>query len=184
MQHHSKYLLVALVVLLMNCQSKKENQLEYKPLKDFNYTPANIARGSEIELLAFSGGQQSDENTIYYCQFIGIDKSTGDTVKIISSLISVEEPGENKTYTTPMQFDPHKGITTAEFEPSDSAQQLAVEFNAAASSEKQLTEEQIKQIMEGKSNRKELVAINKDIDLFQRDYKAAIGVLNFKKMPW
>jgi hypothetical protein len=184
MQHPSKLFLAALIVLLVNCQSKKEDQLEYKPLKDFNYTPAGIARGSEIELLAFSGGEKSDENTIYYYQFIGINKSSGDTVKIISSLISVNEPGENKTFTTPLQYDPDKGITTAEFEPSDSSQHLAAEFNASATTDKQLTEEQVKQIIEGKSNKKELVVINKSIDLFQRDYKAAMGMLNFKKIPW
>jgi hypothetical protein len=186
MQHYSKFFPVALVVLLVSCQPKKEDILEYKPLKDFSYTPASITRGSEIELLAFSGGEKSDENTIYYYQFIGIDKSSGDTVRIISSLISVEEsPGvENKTYTTPLQFDPGKGITTAEFEPSDSSQRLAAEFNATATTNEKLSEEQIKQIIEGKSNKKELVVINKSISLFQRDYKAAMGVLNFKKMPW
>ena len=66
MQYHSKLFAVALVLLLVHCQSKKESQLEYKPLSDFKYTPANITPGSEIELLAFSGGKESDGNTIYY----------------------------------------------------------------------------------------------------------------------
>ena len=155
-------------------------------MKDFNYNSANISRGSEIELLAFSGGKESDGNTIYYYQFIGIDKSSGDTVRIISSLISVDESAglKNKTYTTPLQFDPGKGITTAEFEPSDSSQQLAAELNATATTNAKISEEQIKQIIQGKSNKQELLVINKSIDLFQRDYKAAIGVLNFKEIPW
>lgn len=156
------------------------------PLKEFNYTPAHIAPGNEIELLAFSGGEESKENTIYYYQFIGIDKSTGDTVRIISSLISIDKSAgvDYKTYTTPLQFDPGKGITTAEFEPADSSQQITAELNALATSNQGLPEEKVKQILQGKSNKKELLVINKSIDLFQRDYKAAIGVLNFKETPW
>ena len=187
MKHFSKFLLLVSVVLLLNCHSNKESleHFEYFPLKDLNYTPANITSRTEIELLAFSGGEQSDENTIYYYQFIGIDKSTGDTVRIISALITADESAgiENKTYATPLQYDPDKGITTAEFEPLDSTQRLAAQFNAAAENEG-LIEEKVKDIVEGRSNKKELVVGNKNIDLFQRNYKAAIGVLNFKKMPW
>ena len=188
MDYRAKLFPVTLLLVLAGCQSKNDrrDELDFKPLKDFAYTPATIAPGTEIELLALSGGKESDEETIYFWQFIGIDKSSGDTVRIISSLISVANSSDpnDKTYTTPMQYDPDKRITAADFYPADSSQKLAAEFGAAGSGDKQLTEDQIKKIMEGKSGRKEVIVINKGMDIFQRNYKTALGVLNFKQQPW
>ena len=176
------------MLVLGGCQSKNDrhDELEFKPLKDFAYTPATIAPGTEIELLAISGGKESDEETIYYWQFIGIDKSSGDTVTIISPLISVANSTapNDKTYTTPLQYDPDKKITTADFYPSDSSQKRAADFGALIPSDGPPSEDQVKKIMEGKTGRKEVIVINKGMDIFQRNYKAAFGVLNFKQQPW
>lgn len=53
-------------------------------LKDFPLTPATLKEGASIELLSFSGGDDLAEGTVYYKQFIGIDQSTGDTLRILA----------------------------------------------------------------------------------------------------
>lgn len=53
-------------------------------LKDFAFTTATLKEGASIELLSFSGGDDLAENKVYYKQFIGIDQSTGDTLRILA----------------------------------------------------------------------------------------------------
>ena len=58
---------------------------EYVKLKDFPYKLTDIKDGTEIELMSFSGGDvKNEKNKIYYKQFIGINKSNGDTVRILA----------------------------------------------------------------------------------------------------
>ena len=58
---------------------------EYIKLKDFPYKLTDIKDGTEIELMSFSGGDvKNEKNKIYYKQFIGINKSNGDTVRILA----------------------------------------------------------------------------------------------------
>jgi hypothetical protein len=64
--------------------AKTNPDFEYVNLADFKYTQANINPGEEISLLSYSGGEGCDERTIYYEQFIGVVKSTGDTVRILT----------------------------------------------------------------------------------------------------
>ena len=174
-------------VIFVGCNNHKIlDRVDYQPLEDYEYTPATITPGSAIELLAFSGGKRSDENNLYYYQFVGIDKSKGDTIKILLPVISVDEAEgiETKTYTTPLQFNSDKGITTAYFEqlPSDTALNLI--NGTEANSGGEISTEKIQAMLDGKSHQKPYVVLNKSIDLFQRDYKAVIGVLNFKQIPW
>ncbi len=57
---------------------------EFVKLKDFIFSPATIKEGTKIELLSFSGGDDLRDGKLYYKQFIGIDKTTGDTVRILA----------------------------------------------------------------------------------------------------
>jgi hypothetical protein len=57
---------------------------EFIKLKDFKFTTATINEGTKIELLSFSGGDDLSEENIYYKQFIGIDKTNGDTLRILA----------------------------------------------------------------------------------------------------
>lgn len=67
-----------------NVRSKPD--FEYVKLSDFHYEQANIKEEEEIRLLSFSGGGKNcTDETIYYRQFIGIQKSTGDTIRILSA---------------------------------------------------------------------------------------------------
>ena len=50
---NSFFLVVVTGVVLANCKSKTEGKLEYKLLKDFNYTPANITREVKLNYWLF-----------------------------------------------------------------------------------------------------------------------------------
>jgi hypothetical protein len=64
--------------------AKTDPDFEYENLADFKYTEANINPGEEILILSYSGGDDCDGKTVYYKQFIGVAKSTGDTVRILT----------------------------------------------------------------------------------------------------
>ncbi|MEI9958454.1 MAG: hypothetical protein WDM90_19600 [Ferruginibacter sp.] len=63
---------------------RTEGDYEFIKLKDFKFTFAPIEDGTKIELLSFSGGKQNTDYKIYYKQFIGINKSNGDTLRILA----------------------------------------------------------------------------------------------------
>lgn len=57
---------------------------EFVKLKDFKFSTTTLKDGAKIELLSFSGGDDLSEENIYYKQFIGIDKTSGDTLRILA----------------------------------------------------------------------------------------------------
>lgn len=58
---------------------------EYVKLKHLKYKLTDIKDGTKIELMSFSGGDSKNgEDRIYYKQFIGINQSNGDTVRILA----------------------------------------------------------------------------------------------------
>lgn len=64
---------------------RTNGEYEYVKLKDFIYKLTDIKDGTKIELMSFSGGGfENGEDRIYYKQFIGINKSNGDTVRILA----------------------------------------------------------------------------------------------------
>jgi len=67
---------------------------EYQKLSDLKFRQADIKEGEEIKLLSFSGGKDCDDETIYFKQFIGIVKSTGDTIRILAAcqLYDMDKP--------------------------------------------------------------------------------------------
>ena len=158
---------------------------EYMPLEQYEYKQAGIQPGTEVELLAFSGGKEGDENSVYYYQFIVLDKANGDTLRILTPLISVEEPDlPNKTYTTPLLYDPEKGITNAFYERMDSTQNLLLQVEKFTKSGGSLDSVDINSMMK-MVDKKQFVVINKSMPEFENpNYRTAIGVLNFKGMPW
>lgn len=60
------------------------SEYEFVKLKDFKFSTTEIKTGTKIELLSFSGGDDLAEDKIYYKQFIGINKSTGDTLRVLA----------------------------------------------------------------------------------------------------
>src|ERR1700753_3667382 len=71
---------------------EEKQDFEYIPLTDYKYTPAKVDAGTPTRVIAWSGGKDSDKDTIYYCQFITINSSNGDPVRVLASLISFDSP--------------------------------------------------------------------------------------------
>ena len=183
------FILVFVGVLHIKCNvfEKKFHQVyEYVPLKEYKYSEANIQPGAEVQLIAFSGGKPDDKENVYYYQFIVINLSTGDTLRILTPLISIDPSAgvETKTYTTPLQFDPAKGITNAFYEVQDSSQNLFLQTDKMLNGDKVDTSFDVQLLMDH-INENQLVVVNKSLSMFENPtYKTAVGILNFKKIPW
>jgi hypothetical protein len=172
------------------CKAKSEydgQDIEFKPLKEFSFTPALIPVGTPLDLIAYSGGKANTEDEIYYYQFIGVDKKN-DTFRILSTIISVydDKDAANKIYTPTSQYDPEKRVASAIFYPQDSTNKLAIDFSSSELSgdNKDSNFSKINSVLEGRIKKSEFVVINKSMDIFLRDYKTAFGVLHFKEIPW
>ena len=97
------------------------SKIEYTPLKDFSFTAADLPSGTPLRILGYSGGREiSSKDSIYLYEFLCINKQTQDTVKVFSSVISIDN-SENLqvTYTTPHLFDGEKHVYDAAFEMVD-----------------------------------------------------------------
>ena len=177
-----------LFLVLAGCGSKNERQvIEYKPLEDLNYTIDSITAGTPLKLIAYSGGTPNTKDDIYYFQFIGVDEKNSDTIRILSTLISYPDEASvaGKTYTLTSQYNPGKRISDAVFYPQDSMQNMLI--NVSASQIPESIAEDLKKIDDPgiKSlTKKQWVAINKSIDIFERNYKTVIGVLHFNETPF
>lgn len=190
-----KFAGAALLILAVFCRcsglypGSADNDFKYLPLKEYTYEPAEIRPGTEINIVAFSGGRENDKDADYYPQFIVINTSNGDTVRILTPLISTDSSAgsTSKTYTSPMQFDGSRGIRSATYETANPHQRMMM----------RLTSESIFHLPEGAEGIKELnsligdtigkkeyVVINNAAPIFERKYKTIIGVLNFKDPPW
>ena len=73
---------ISSLVLLVSCQS--DPNYEYVDLEGYKYEDAGLKNRTPILLLSFSDGKRCNSGTVYYYQFIGINKETGDTVRIFS----------------------------------------------------------------------------------------------------
>lgn len=71
---------------LANSQSTRRtgSDYEYVKVKDFQVDTTQMEDGAKIKLLSYSGGGSPDGNLIYYKQFIGIQETTGDTLRILA----------------------------------------------------------------------------------------------------
>ncbi len=189
MKHKKRLLLITLpLIIFFSCNEikRKEQYFAYTPLEDYKYTEALIQPETELELLAFSGGIESDEKNLYYYQFIVYDKNKGDTLRILAPLISIYgvTAQDTKTYTSPLQYDYKKGITKATYEPLDDSHNLALQTEKVADLAEGKTDVDFEALMQ-KVDKKRFVITNKDMpELDNPKSPTAIGVLNFKGKPW
>jgi hypothetical protein len=97
-------------------------------------------------------------------------------------MISMDNPAPDttKTYTMPMQYDMNKGVRGATFEPMDSMRTIMLNLQCSWANG-------VPPDTKGSpdnGNKTELVIYDPQIPQFERNYKTAIGVLNFKEQPW
>lgn len=168
-----------------SCTHTSNNKIaqdyEYIPLEKYSFEKADIKPGTRLKLLAFSGGNANDKEHTYYYQFIALDETTGDTLRILTPLISFDSPDAPNTFTTPLQFDAAKGITSATYELYDSSN-IAMQLMSIPANE---PDSAITSALNKERKSVEYVVSNKSYYFFENPhYKTAIGVLHFNEVPW
>ena len=183
-------LLFSALVVFSRCnQGHKEGsftaQYTKQPLKEFADTITEIPSGTAIELLANSGGEEDKKGDgVNYCQFIGIDKTTGDTVRILATVINVEEAGtDGKPVLTPATtYDFDKGIRDATFRvPTEDDKRMIALLPALQGGQTDVTK--LNSVAES-TPVNEYVLIPQGEPFFARHYKTVVGILSFKQQPW
>lgn len=167
--------------------SASSGSTDYKtiPLKEFKYTPAAIGSGTEINILGFSGGLTNGNGSIYYSQFVGTEKATGDTVRILAGWIAVpSENGGAPTFTSASLYNGKKGVRDATFLIPDENQRMIMNMGAGLSGGDDDTAKINKAINDTAVAKNEYVILPDEVPLFKGNYKTAVGVMNFTQQPW
>ena len=174
------------------CKNKTDydgQDIEFEPLEDVSFSLVLIPAGTALNLIAYSGGKPNSEGEVYYHQFIAVDARVNDTFRILVPIMTIpdEKNASNKIYVPISQYSTEKQVTAAVFYPIDSLNKMAVDLTIGTTigdtTEQNISK--INSIIDGKKiAKKEFVVINKSMDIFQRDYKTAIGVLHFNEIPW
>jgi hypothetical protein len=183
------WLPILCIFVFSHCSDKagsEAGRFAIVPLKDFKYAPAMLTSGTEIRILAFSGDNENTKEAVYYSQFIGIEKTSGDTLRILTAFISVDPNGSssNTLFTTPVLFDGNKGVLDATFQIPNSNQQMILRMDLPGGGDAKDIGKKITASLQDTIAKKEYVIVQKDIALFTGHYKTAIGILNFKEQPW
>ena len=145
-------LLFLAIINLLSCKSEDPN-FRYVKLEEFKYSEATITKGTEIKILSFSGGKDCSPEESYYYQFIGVNLSTNDTLRILVPCQNVD-----------VNARPTIGTFTPWQETADIIDKALKEHG-----EKELITE------------KKLIVFNKhQKDIEERDFKTIIGTLSFK----
>jgi hypothetical protein len=159
----------------------------YRSLHDLKYDAADLKSGTAVNILGFSSGQRQTKDTVFYSQFLVIDNTSGDTIRILTPMISIDNPAPDTTltYTMPMQYDMDKGVRNASFEPMDSTKNRVLNiqgnFSDGTMNNANKTGDEA---FKADSSRVSLVIYDPGIPQFEKNYKMAIGVLRFKDQPW
>lgn len=156
------------------------------PIGEFEYTPTTVKAGTPIDLIAFSGGKANKEGEVYYYQFIGIDVNIGDTLRILSTLMSIKSDNDtiNKIHIPVSEYDGAKAVTSAVFYLQDNTHDLSINLSVAGLSGDTAELGKIKSIVQRGTRKREYVVINNSIDIFANNYKTAFGVLHFNEKPF
>ena len=196
MQTRTKLFPLATLFFLSSCGSGGSDgsettapHLATRPLASFQIDSSAVASGTDIQIVGFSGGNRNQGDTLNYCQFIGINEATEDTVRILTAYINVAQPGlgENGTpvFTSPLLFDGHKGVREATFKIPDDKDKmmikLAPELEKAGNNP---AGHEIDSAATANAVKKEYVTIHDDIPLFSTPRKTVVGLLIFKQQPW
>ncbi len=185
----NQLLSLAVLILFTRCgEGHREGSFsaryKHQPLSQFQDTPVSLSSGTPIRILAFSGGEvgkATDE--LHYCQFIGINQSTGDTVRILTAAIDVEEAGsDGKPALTPSTtYDFDKGVNDATFKVPTENDEMIIKMIPQLQGGNNVP----KNLGEDKNDVvKEYVMIPEGEPFFSRHYKTAAGILSFHQQPW
>jgi hypothetical protein len=193
MRRQLRIVSVSFFILSSFCQCKSKadfdgQEVEFKPLNETSFVMDSIPGGTLLNLIAYSGGRKNTKDDIYYFQFIGVNKQNDDTIRILSTIISVpdEKNPANKIYSPTSQYNPEKRILSAIYYPQDSSHRTAINLSGVTAyvDNRDTNIARILSTLENAGKKNEFVVINKSIDIFQRNYKTVFGVLHFDEIPW
>jgi hypothetical protein len=179
---------LATILLFARCgQSHREGSFSanftHQPLKEFPDTVVPLPTGTAIRILAYSGGDVAKKpDELDYCQFIGIDQTTGDTVRILVAAINAEDATtDGKPALTPAStYDFDKGITNATFKvPTDNDQMM---INMMPGLQGGNVPEKIGDKLDNAA--RAYVMIPEGVPFFARHFKTVAGILSFSHQPW
>ena len=177
---------LACAVIFAQCKNKSlttDDDLELIPFKEFKFDSADIKPGTAVGILAFTGSKQGENHTVYYPQFIVVNRSTGDTLRILTTLISVDDDsaGASKVvYSPPSAFNGNVQVLDAVFEARPEHEDMFLDIIGDG------PEKLADNTAGGKpaAPRKEFVVVDKTTPIFMQPYKTAVGVLRFHQKPW
>ena len=178
-----KYLIILIgFAFLYSCKTREKQTFEYLPLDTFKNDTSLIAPGTKVNILAFSGSIDNNNDAIYYSQILVVNETTNDTLSILCPSLRIPHPegDSNGIFILPTEYDPNKNIREALYKRVDSStiSLLRIISDIENSSMKETTED-LNNVIERTASKKELVAVNKTIPIFSRNYKTVIGILSF-----
>ena len=178
-----------ILIIFLSCNDNHEvtgnaDKIEYTALKDFSFSPSDLAPGTPLRIIGYSGGKYlQSRDSVYLYEFLCIDRQKNDTIRVFSSLISVDNSEHQEpTYTTPHMFDGQKKAYDAEFEVIDPQKEKMYLMVSSTSDPKNLDATMLNQPA---GDFKRFVILNKSLPLMlEPRFKAAFGCLHFKQQPW
>lgn len=166
-----------------SCDNKQKQDFDYKPLSEFKNDTSIIRPDTKVRVLAFSGSMDNNKDAIYYSQILVVNESNNDTLSILCPALEIPsvDGSENGVLILPTQYDPAKKVTEAVYERADSSLILMLSLLSTVEMSKGLDSSttDLAEYTNGKYSKKELVAINKTLNIFQTQYKTVIGILRF-----
>lgn len=176
-------LLAGIIFLLTACRShdKNTNEQYFISMKDCPFKISVIDSGASIRIIGFSGGRESDKQTIYYDQFVGVTDG-GDTLRILTPLINTSAAN---TYSSPLLYNHDKGIETATIQPSNEELNKALGYFIHSKELEQIKDGgDLDKLSNDLPADRQLVMV-KGIRLFEStNFKTVIGALHFDEVPW
>jgi hypothetical protein len=178
-----------LLTIFLYCNNNHEvtgnlSKIEYIPLKDFSFMPADLPSGTPLRILGYSGGREiRSKDSAYLYEFLCINKQAQDTVKVFASLISIDNSDNPQaTYTTPHLFNGDKQVYDAVFETVDPQKERMFLITSATADPRDLDATSLSQPL---GDLKRFVILNRSLPLMvESRFKSAFGCLHFKQQPW
>jgi len=156
------------------------------PMNEYPIDSSDIATGSQVRIIAYSGGKGGKDKKLYYSQFIVVDPvSGGDTTRILAAAIGVDSSaGGTGEYFSPVDaYDGQKGVFDAVYEKLSGDQNEMVSLMSDLPGENS-DPEKLKSSINDTAAVKEFVLVNKGANVFKGNYKTAKGILRFHVQPW
>jgi hypothetical protein len=178
-----------ILIIFFSCNDNHEvtgsaDKIEYTALRDFTYSPSDLSPGTALRIIGYSGGKYlQSRDSVYLYEFLCIDRQKNDTIRVFSSLISVDNSDQPApAYTTPHMFSGEKNIYDAVFEVIDPQKEKMFLTISGTNDPKSIDATTLDQPA---GDFKRFVVLNKSLPLMlEPRFKAAFGCLHFKQQPW